>query len=322
MSSTFPCPNCRKPVPDDAVACPHCKFYFGPVSASALDADEPADSGTFPCPNCGKPVPDEAEHCPSCKFSFGPAEGTVPAPAKRPTGGTVPCPNCGKAVREHDETCPHCRYRFGPDESLPPPKPKPEEQIEVATGPEKDAWGGRMDAVIDRTFDLQREKERIAGEGGPDWSEVDRFMGVDTSGEVTIVRDAPPAGGLSRILAWLMDMVVAQLPVLLYWVLATYLLHSAEEEIQFFCTVGAVVCYLVLFFLFNVRVHRTRGQTPGMRLIGIEVVRLDGTFVTAGQAFARACLVMVAPLWILTIPFDIQKRGIHDLMCGTRVIRS
>jgi uncharacterized RDD family membrane protein YckC len=68
------------------------------------------------------------------------------------------------------------------------------------------------------------------------------------------------------------------------------------------------------------------GQTPGMRIFGIRVVRdRDGGPVTAGPAILRligywvsAFVFYVGYVWMF---FDSRRRGWHDLIAGTVVIK-
>lgn len=67
------------------------------------------------------------------------------------------------------------------------------------------------------------------------------------------------------------------------------------------------------------------GQTPGKRLLGIRVVKLDGSRVNGTDALIRAVgyflntmVVMLGWLWAFISP---DKRGWHDLLSGTVVIR-
>lgn len=67
------------------------------------------------------------------------------------------------------------------------------------------------------------------------------------------------------------------------------------------------------------------GQTPGMRMFGLYVVRdTDGGKISGGQAILR-----LLGMWVATIPFyigfiwvfiDARRRGWHDLIAGTVVI--
>ena len=68
------------------------------------------------------------------------------------------------------------------------------------------------------------------------------------------------------------------------------------------------------------------GQTPGMRVFGIRVVRdRDGGPVTTWMAIVRllgywisGLVFYVGYVWIL---FDARRRGWHDLIAGTVVIK-
>ena len=71
---------------------------------------------------------------------------------------------------------------------------------------------------------------------------------------------------------------------------------------------------------------KTRGQTPGMRQFQLYVVRdRDGGPITSGQAVLRligywidGVVFYLGFIWIL---IDSRKRGWHDLIAGTVVIK-
>ena len=67
------------------------------------------------------------------------------------------------------------------------------------------------------------------------------------------------------------------------------------------------------------------GQTVGKRLLGLRVVRADGSPATYLRSFARcwAYVLAILPLGlgVLAIVLSTQKRGWHDLISGTRVLR-
>ena len=68
------------------------------------------------------------------------------------------------------------------------------------------------------------------------------------------------------------------------------------------------------------------GQTLGMRVLNIKVVRTDGSALTILQAFIRyiGLVVSVVCLFIGVIwaAFDANKQGWHDKIAGTYVIRT
>jgi uncharacterized RDD family membrane protein YckC len=67
------------------------------------------------------------------------------------------------------------------------------------------------------------------------------------------------------------------------------------------------------------------GQTPGMMLLGIAVVRSDGMSVGYGRAFMRALGFGLAALPLglgfAGVLFTRRRRGLHDWLAGTRVVR-
>ena len=67
------------------------------------------------------------------------------------------------------------------------------------------------------------------------------------------------------------------------------------------------------------------GRTVGKRLLGLRVVRADGSPATYLRSFSRcwAYVQSLLPLGLgaLAIALSTQKRGWHDLISGTRVLR-
>ena len=67
-----------------------------------------------------------------------------------------------------------------------------------------------------------------------------------------------------------------------------------------------------------------RGQTPGKMLLGIKIIREDGSNVTFGVALLRClgylvsfAVVLIGFIWIA---FDSRKQGFHDTMAETYVV--
>lgn len=71
----------------------------------------------------------------------------------------------------------------------------------------------------------------------------------------------------------------------------------------------------------------SRGQTPGKQLLGMRVIRLDGTTASWGLMFGRGCckfLVSCIPFGSVISFFimlgDADNRSIHDKMVNTMVV--
>jgi uncharacterized RDD family membrane protein YckC len=68
------------------------------------------------------------------------------------------------------------------------------------------------------------------------------------------------------------------------------------------------------------------GATPGKKVLHLKVVMPDGGRVSLGRAFGRYFAKMLSGMILylgyIMVAFDSEKRGLHDYICGTRVIRT
>lgn len=86
--------------------------------------------------------------------------------------------------------------------------------------------------------------------------------------------------------------------------------------------IGLVIGVLYNWFFWT----RQNGQTPGKRMMGLRVVKADGSQLNDVDAFIRALGYYVSGMffalgyiWAL---FDDQSRTWHDIMAGTRVVKA
>jgi uncharacterized RDD family membrane protein YckC len=67
------------------------------------------------------------------------------------------------------------------------------------------------------------------------------------------------------------------------------------------------------------------GATPGKMIFSMKVVRPDGRPLSLGRAFGRYFAKLVSTLTFcigyLMVAFDQEKRGLHDMICDTRVVK-
>jgi uncharacterized RDD family membrane protein YckC len=82
----------------------------------------------------------------------------------------------------------------------------------------------------------------------------------------------------------------------------------------------------LIFMAYFIGLWGTTGQTIGMMLLGLHVVRnLDGGKITWGNVVLRfvGSLVAFACIYIgvIWVAFDSRKRGWHDMIGGTVVVR-
>jgi uncharacterized RDD family membrane protein YckC len=82
---------------------------------------------------------------------------------------------------------------------------------------------------------------------------------------------------------------------------------------------------LMVSFGYNVALWVVSGQTLGKRVLGVRVMRADGTRLTVGRALVRQVGYLISSifylgfLWIL---FDNKRQGFHDKLAGTIVTYS
>ncbi len=137
------------------------------------------------------------------------------------------------------------------------------------------------------------------------------------------------AGHGARLVAYIIDTIVVT--VLMFVVLLVFgaLVTGAAVSGSAGLAVGgglllvlAVVALALLYFPFF---WARGGQTPGMKLFRIRIVRdRDGGPISGGQAllrllgyFVNGVVFYIGYVWILV---DKRRRGWHDLIAGTVVI--
>ena len=75
---------------------------------------------------------------------------------------------------------------------------------------------------------------------------------------------------------------------------------------------------MFVFFVLSVLTIGTLGSTPGKRLLGLRVVRLDGGRASVGQVALRSFLLVLA---IPALIWDRDGRGLHDKAVATVEVR-
>jgi len=85
-----------------------------------------------------------------------------------------------------------------------------------------------------------------------------------------------------------------------------------------------VLVQIALQVAYEVYFLSTRGATLGKQILGLKVIRTDGSMLTAGQAagrfFAQWISALIFFIGYIMAGFDPEKRALHDRICDTRVI--
>jgi uncharacterized RDD family membrane protein YckC len=154
------------------------------------------------------------------------------------------------------------------------------------------------------------------------------------------VNAAAPVGFWARLGAYIVDRIVMWLLCTFIWTAIAALMQwkfpepppnmqTFQELINYFQSLGPLVIYqmIVVFvcgFVYEVVFNGTWGATLGKMAIGARIVRVDGSRIRYGIAALRWLAERLSDLTFcvgyLMIGFRADKRAMHDLIAGTRVI--
>jgi uncharacterized RDD family membrane protein YckC len=138
------------------------------------------------------------------------------------------------------------------------------------------------------------------------------------------VRDAPPAGIVRRGVALAVDLLVVTLLERIGWALAVGL-AAIGPGLQLAAQAFGLTWLLVVPSAYFVLGHGTAGRTIGKWLLGARVVDEEGAPIGYVRALGRyvATLIAVLPfgLGLALAALRSDRRGVHDLLAGTRVLR-
>lgn len=139
------------------------------------------------------------------------------------------------------------------------------------------------------------------------------------------------AGFWIRLLAAIIDGIIENLlsGIVQFVLLGSFVTQFSSERLLTEAAVRIALSSLVAVALsacYEAFFIAQLGATPGKLALGLKVVRADGGPVSLGRAFGRyfAKLLNIMTLFIgyIMAGFDSQKRGLHDMICDTRVIRA
>lgn len=144
------------------------------------------------------------------------------------------------------------------------------------------------------------------------------------SGRGTDISAAAKGGFWLRLAAFVIDYVIILIfaPVVEYAIElggVTANISADKQDNLFFVMLYAIV---VLYFVIYTGWF---GQTPGKMVCKLRVIRTTGEPISYGRAFLRLIGYHVSFLFLgfgfIMIAVDRNKRGLHDLIAGTCVIK-
>jgi uncharacterized RDD family membrane protein YckC len=142
--------------------------------------------------------------------------------------------------------------------------------------------------------------------------------------------DARPVGFWMRVGAYLLDFVLLNLLFLLIWGPSKADFDPAKiRTMQDWLTAmepfrGQIQAQALIQMLYYVVMHWQFGATFGKMAIRARVTNLDGTRIGLGKSFVRwlgsILNWLTCGIGYVVVAFRSDKRGLHDLVAGTKVI--
>jgi uncharacterized RDD family membrane protein YckC len=136
------------------------------------------------------------------------------------------------------------------------------------------------------------------------------------------------AGIVTRLVAFLLDLVLSTLAYLLILVAIRFAVEALSHHTITWADqrIITLVGFGVWEFVWFAYPWSMSGKSLGMALVGVRVVRADGSSVPFSRAAVRAlCLpfsILFFGLGCLLILVQPERRALHDLIAGTAVVYS
>ncbi|MBZ0159002.1 MAG: RDD family protein [bacterium] len=142
----------------------------------------------------------------------------------------------------------------------------------------------------------------------------------------------PQAGFWIRLAAWAIDIPCLFLVTIAFALAALTTIYlggrlGGEINSQVMVLAGYSIVAIVMLsgMVYCTIFVGSYGQTPGKMVYRLKVIRIDGQEMTYGRALLRSlCWILSLLLFgigFLMIACTRQKRGLHDILAGTSVIR-
>ncbi|MEK6303672.1 MAG: RDD family protein [Acidobacteriota bacterium] len=244
------------------------------------------------------------------------------------------CPYCGKELNDRSKFCPQCGKA----------KPARNRPAAVAVGEPHSQDPGTQSAVPGTAPFRSMERASGAERVSPGVDPIARprtTVSRPANGSAAAIRSAPrryappthaligafeQAGFGLRYGAWMFDFLITLIAIMVFTFIVTAVSHRSVVGSNRDLLIVTVLTAL-LFVLNFVALAGSNGQSAGMRILGIYIVRVDGRPFSMKDAVLRHLvgypLSMLAFflgfLWVL---WDPRQQGWHDKIARTIVVMS
>ena len=149
------------------------------------------------------------------------------------------------------------------------------------------------------------------------------------------------AGFWIRFVAFVIDLIIlgvvgliVGLPIRMLLGVSTFTAVQSQDPNAILAMLPALMGAIGLSMLINVVIGvaydayfvSQKGATIGKLALGMQIIRLDGSRLSVGQAigryFGKVLSGIILYIGFIMIGFDSEKRGLHDRICNTLVIYS
>ena len=129
---------------------------------------------------------------------------------------------------------------------------------------------------------------------------------------------ARKAGFWVRFVAYIIDAIIVGVVLgVLSGILSAAMGAERAAGVISIISLVVSVAYYVYFWT-------TSGQTIGQKVMGLRVIRTDGSTLTVGNAVMRMIGIAISSavlfIGLIWVAFDANKQGWHDKIAGTYVV--
>ena len=302
--SSQACPKCSRPASVGSAFCTGCGAKLGNV-----------------CRSCNTPNALDSSFCMLCgaRLSRDQAQNVINDPTPpQATPNAFSCPRCQLTLQPGADFCFSCNAPVLANAPM-----QTDNQGRVGTS---HATLGSNSSACPRCRSVNEHGASFCFSCGLPFDKANIAPSHFYSRTRSAYRLGTPAGFWIRLLAYLIDLIVLIVADLIAGVLIGFVVTVSGGNID---DIGDVTLLLVsltvaiVYYTIGISVYST---TIGKRVLGLYVLRPDDSKVGPGRALARYLSYIVS--WVtlgigfLMIAFSDNKRGLHDEICDTVVVRN